>query len=81
MGVNECDRRGCENIMCSHLSRRHGYLCSDCLTELYHTELRFSSPSQTIKLFMLTERGECERMQIPSEFVDSEFRSLDWQEE
>lgn len=34
MGVMECFRVGCENIMCSRYSREHGYLCEDCFEEL-----------------------------------------------
>lgn len=35
MGVMECDRKGCENIMCSHYNSLHGgYMCYECLEEL-----------------------------------------------
>ena len=34
MGVMECDRAGCENIMCHRRSVKHGYLCEDCFKEL-----------------------------------------------
>jgi len=34
MGVIPCDRVGCENIMCSRLSDRYGYLCWECFDEL-----------------------------------------------
>jgi hypothetical protein len=34
MGVKECGRAGCENIMCDRLIDGHTYLCSDCWSEL-----------------------------------------------
>lgn len=34
MGVLECDRRGCENIMCDYHNHLHGYLCWECMQDL-----------------------------------------------
>jgi hypothetical protein len=34
MGVLECDRKGCENIMCHLLSDKFGYICFDCYEDL-----------------------------------------------
>ena len=34
MGVLECDRLGCENIMCEYVSSTYGYICDECLEEL-----------------------------------------------
>lgn len=34
MSVLECDRRGCDEIMCEHYSHEYGYLCNRCLIEL-----------------------------------------------
>lgn len=34
MGVMECDRKGCENIMCDRYSSTYGYLCHDCFEEM-----------------------------------------------
>ena len=34
MGVLECDRKECDNIMCDRYSRDYGYICSDCFEEL-----------------------------------------------
>ena len=34
MGVLQCDRYGCENVMCDRLSHKHGYICNDCFDEL-----------------------------------------------
>lgn len=34
MGVLECNRRDCDNIMCDYVSDEYGYLCSECRSEL-----------------------------------------------
>ncbi len=34
MGVLECDRPGCTNIMCDRVSYTYGYICEDCFGEL-----------------------------------------------
>lgn len=34
MGVLQCNRNGCENIMCDRLSHTHGYICFECFEEL-----------------------------------------------
>jgi hypothetical protein len=34
MSVLQCDRTGCENIMCDRLSDEYGYLCWECFNEL-----------------------------------------------
>ena len=34
MGVLECDRYRCSNIMCDRLSYEYGYICYECFEEL-----------------------------------------------
>lgn len=34
MSVLQCDRRGCENIMCDRHSNEYGYICDECFREL-----------------------------------------------
>lgn len=34
MGVLECNRSGCGNIMCDRLSHEYGYLCNECFDDL-----------------------------------------------
>lgn len=34
MGVLNCNRRGCENIMCDWYSSEYGYICNNCFDEL-----------------------------------------------
>jgi hypothetical protein len=34
MGVMECDRVGCTNILCDRWSPQYGYICDECFDEL-----------------------------------------------
>ena len=34
MGVNQCDRKDCENIMCNRYSDVYGHICESCFGEL-----------------------------------------------
>ena len=34
MGVLQCDRPDCGNIMCKRLSDKHGYICDECFEKL-----------------------------------------------
>ena len=34
MGVKQCFRRGCDNIMCNRYSDKHNYICNECFDEL-----------------------------------------------
>jgi hypothetical protein len=34
MGVMQCDRKGCNNILCYRYSKKYGYICNDCFQEL-----------------------------------------------
>jgi hypothetical protein len=64
MGVLECDRRGCENIMCDRYSPKHGYLCNECFSEMVETGL-------TISAFMVT--GKIEK-DIGYDYYAEEFK-------
>jgi len=44
MGVKQCDRRGCGNIMCRRVSQKYGYICDECFKELIF--------AQSIEAFM-----------------------------
>ena len=39
MGVKECFRKDCENIMCDRYSDEHGYICDECFEDLVNTGL------------------------------------------
>jgi hypothetical protein len=48
MSVLECDRHGCDNVMCSRLSHeRQEYICSECFEKLV-----LLGPSTDIDEFM-----------------------------
>lgn len=32
--IMQCGRKGCENILCSRYSEKHGYICGECFDEL-----------------------------------------------
>lgn len=51
MGVMECNRNGCGNIMCNMFSSDHGYICSDCFDELVNKGVKTD-----IDEFMGTEK-------------------------
>ncbi len=37
--IMECDRKGCQNILCDRLSDRYGYICDECFDEMVATRL------------------------------------------
>lgn len=72
MGVLECDRRGCQNVMCDHFSHRYGYLCDECLDEL-----RRRGPATDIEQFMGTaadRRWSDDQMSLWGKLLEDEFR-------
>lgn len=54
MGVLECDREGCDNIMCDRFSwQLQKYICRDCFRELIEFLKRSNVVNlQTIESFM-----------------------------
>ncbi len=40
MGVMECSRNNCENIMCDRYSPIYGYICYECFAELRENSIR-----------------------------------------
>lgn len=53
MGVKECNRKGCEHIMCDEYSEVTGYICYEC-----KQELEGSNPTsiREVELFMETDK-------------------------
>ena len=49
MGVLNCDRQGCDNIMCDRYSDKYGYLCWECYSELVNKKISVSEFMRTIK--------------------------------
>lgn len=57
MGVRQCNRRGCQSIMCDHYSNKYGYICVECRNELMGLRLNLSDvPSTKIRDFMDSRR-------------------------
>jgi len=50
MGVMNCSRLCCDNIMCYNYSPAYGYICPECLAELE------SKPFINISIFMNTPK-------------------------
>lgn len=55
MSVKQCDREGCQNIMCDRmlLNNRY-YICEECFQEL--KEYINSRLHETVKVFMNTDK-------------------------
>lgn len=71
MSVLECNRRGCNNIMCDNISYKHGYLCYECKQELIDT-----NGSVSFYEFMNSEKGSDVQYNCEWEYqVNEEFRS------
>jgi len=70
MGVLACDRRGCENVMCDHLSQSFGYLCYSCMQEL-----KSINGTLTIQQFMDSPAILYKRSYEWENYVESEFKS------
>ena len=51
----ECDRRGCENIMCDDLIPHVGYICYECKTELIDA-VGLAPTLRTVQAFMATAK-------------------------
>lgn len=56
MGVRECDRRDCENIMCDKYSDEFGYICYECLSELRELQTVKKLKFKDISEFMHTPK-------------------------
>jgi hypothetical protein len=39
MSSMECSRNGCTNVLCDRYSKKFGYICNDCFTELINQNL------------------------------------------
>ena len=69
MGVLECNRYGCENIMCDRLSHKYGYICNECFDELI-----LLGAGANIAKFMDTEKYNHTITNVDAyEFFNEEF--------
>ena len=55
MGVKQCDRRGCQSIMCDHYSNKYGYICIECRDELLNLRV-ICGVEPNIQDFMNSEK-------------------------
>ena len=63
MSVKECNRIGCDNIMCDRYSYEYGYLCDDCFNALSNM-----SPDTDIREFMGDKTKDFDREESYEKF-------------
>jgi len=76
MSVLECDRNGCEKIMCDRLSHTHGYICSECFEELLR------SNETDIEKFMSSNKASkniFDNKEVREQLLEKEFPNR-WEE-
>jgi hypothetical protein len=67
--IMQCDRKGCENILCERLSDDLGYICNECFEELV-------AGTQQPKDFMKQEKPK--NYESPDrDWCEKIFRKLD----
>jgi len=54
MGVMECNRKDCNNIMCDNHSKITGYICNECKQEL---EESYPACIEDVKMFMESSKN------------------------
>jgi len=64
MGVMECNRKDCDNIMCNRYSQRFGYICDECFEELKCSHM-------PIAMFMSVAKND-----LPNYNYDEEFKEI-----
>ena len=73
MGVLQCSRNGCENVMCDRYSPMYGYICEECFKELLSSGAPLTQESITIflsihKTFMAWPSIEDRRIKLETIF-------------
>lgn len=68
MGVMECSRKGCDNILCDRYSTTYGYICQECFGEL--TELGINAD---IEAFMASSKRRQKVFESAEERFNDEF--------
>ena len=78
MGVMECDRRGCESVMCNRHSHTYGYICNDCFNELVSLGVRVD-----ISEFMDSPASGGNERDFAEAYFNEVFpdRDMGWQDE
>jgi len=68
VSVLECDRRGCEHIMCDRLSDTHGYICWQCYDELINLG------TLDIAGFMDSAKAVVDDREAAEQYIESVFK-------
>lgn len=75
MSVMQCDRNGCDNIMCNRISGDYGYICNDCFAEL--CSITRSLSGTRIMEFMKSEKQPSVIKETAREYLEKVFRGID----
>ncbi len=67
MGVLSCDRYNCDNVMCDRHSRRFGYICYECFSQLLDSNLSIERFMETDK--QLFNKSDSRRSELENEFI------------
>lgn len=70
MGVMECRRNGCTNILCDRYSKEYGYICNDCFNELCETNL---TPAQFMNTYKKLPEIKDRYKKFRIELLEEEF--------
>ena len=65
MGVKNCSRTECDNIMCDRYSTDFGYICNECFEELVglkpigerSIEVFMRSPRKTVEMYSMKRQN------------------------
>lgn len=76
--AKKCNRRGCENVGCTRYSKRFGYICEDCYTDLIEWCMNSNVlVFGVIESFMdiTHQQWRHDRRKEAKEYVDKEFEN------
>ena len=79
MGVMECDREGCESIMCRRIILDNQYICDSCYEELLEYKRSWPSHMTKDRVRLLIEHFMASRsapIPLDEEGIDAEFARL-----
>ena len=71
MGVLNCSRRDCTNVMCDRLSSEHGYICDECFDELVKAGI-----GTDVHKFMERETDNELNLDAATEYFDGLFPDM-----
>jgi len=79
MGVMECERKGCEQILCRRMVCDNRYICESCYEDLL--EYKKTWPSTMTKdkvrqLIVAFMESECAPIPLDEDGIDEEFNRL-----